>query len=37
MSVKELKAAIRRGGLGSKAVGIVEKKELQDLLREYQK
>lgn len=37
MSVKELKAAIRKGGLGSKAVGLTEKRELQDLLKEHQK
>ena len=33
MSIKELKAAIQRGGLGSKAVGLREKQELVDLLK----
>ena len=34
MSVKELKAAILAGGLGSKAVGLSEKHELVKLLKE---
>ncbi|GMH61229.1 hypothetical protein TrLO_g232 [Triparma laevis f. longispina] len=37
MSVKELKAAIRKGGLGSQAVGLVEKSELRNLLKENKK
>jgi lysophospholipase-2 len=35
MSVKELKAAIRKGGLGSKAVGFMEKSEFVKLLQDY--
>lgn len=35
MSVKELKAAIRNAGLGSKAVGLMEKSEFVKLLQEY--
>ena len=35
MSVKELKAAIRAGGLGNKAVGLCEKSEFVDLLKEH--
>jgi lysophospholipase-2 len=35
MSVKELKAAIRKAGLGSKAVGLMEKKEFIQLLEEH--
>lgn len=35
MSVKELKAAIRRAGLGSKAVGLMEKQEFVKLLKDY--
>jgi lysophospholipase-2 len=35
MSVKELKAAIRKAGLGSKAVGLMEKAEFVKLLEEH--
>ena len=35
MSVKELKAAIRKAGLGSKAVGLMEKGEFVKLLKEH--
>jgi len=35
MSVKELKAAIRNAGLGSRAVGLMEKSEFVKLVREY--
>jgi lysophospholipase-2 len=35
MSVKELKAAIRKAGLGSKAVGFMEKSEFVKLLQDY--
>lgn len=35
MSVKELKTAIRNAGLGSKAVGLMEKSEFVRLLKEY--
>ena len=36
MSVKELKAAIRAGGLGARAVGLTEKSELVELLKSEQ-
>ena len=36
MSVKELKAAIKAGGLGAQAVGLTEKRELIDLLKKEQ-
>ncbi|GBG25039.1 Acyl-protein thioesterase 1 [Hondaea fermentalgiana] len=36
MSVTELKAAIEQGGLGTKAVGLVEKEDLVKLLKESQ-
>ena len=35
MSVKELKAAIRKAGLGQKAVGLMEKQEFVKLLQDY--
>ena len=35
MSVKELKAAIRKSGLGSKAVGLMEKSEFVKLLQDH--
>ena len=35
MSVKELKAAIRKAGLGSKAVGLMEKSEFIKLLQDH--
>lgn len=35
MSVKELKAAIRKAGLGSKAVGLVEKSEFIKLVQDH--
>ena len=35
MSVKELKAAIRRAGLSSKAVGFMEKREFVQLLQDH--
>jgi lysophospholipase II len=35
MSVKELKAAIRRAGLGQQAVGLMEKREFVQLLQDY--
>ena len=35
MSVKELRAAIRRAGLGSQAVGLMEKSEFVKLLRDH--
>jgi len=35
MSVKELKAAIRKAGLGNKAVGLMEKSEFIKLLQDY--
>ncbi|KAL9182134.1 hypothetical protein ACHAXT_012786 [Thalassiosira profunda] len=35
MSVKELKAAIAKAGLGQQAVGCAEKRELVDLLRQH--
>lgn len=35
MSVKELRAAIRRAGLGSKAVGMMEKSEFVKLVRDH--
>jgi len=35
MSVKELKAAIRKAGLGSRAVGLMEKGEFVKLLKEH--
>ncbi len=35
MSVKELKAAIRKAGLGSKAVGLMEKSEFVKLVRDH--
>lgn len=35
MSVKELKAAIRKAGLGSKAVGFMEKSEFVKLLQDF--
>lgn len=35
MSVKELKAAIRKGGLGGKAVGLVEKSEFIKLVQDH--
>lgn len=35
MSVKELKAAIRKAGLGQKAVGFMEKSEFVKLLQDY--
>ena len=35
MSVKELKAAIRKAGLGSRAVGLMEKGEFVQLLKEH--
>eukprot|EP00586_Coscinodiscus_wailesii_P022324 CAMPEP_0172509348 /NCGR_PEP_ID=MMETSP1066-20121228/219618_1 /TAXON_ID=671091 /ORGANISM="Coscinodiscus wailesii, Strain CCMP2513" /LENGTH=286 /DNA_ID=CAMNT_0013287785 /DNA_START=296 /DNA_END=1156 /DNA_ORIENTATION=+ len=35
MSVKELKAAIRRAGLGSKAIGLMEKGEFVKLLKDF--
>ena len=35
MSVKELKAAIRKAGLGSKAVGLMEKQEFVKLLKDH--
>mmetsp|Transcript_21358 Transcript_21358/g.47696 ORF Transcript_21358/g.47696 Transcript_21358/m.47696 type:complete len:357 (-) Transcript_21358:603-1673(-) len=35
MSVKELKAAIRKAGLGSKAVGLMEKSEFVKLLKDH--
>lgn len=35
MSVKELKAAIAKAGLGSRAVGFSEKSEFIDLLKSY--
>jgi hypothetical protein len=37
MSVKELKAAIRKGGLGNQAVGLTEKRELVELLKNNKK
>ena len=37
MSVKELKAAIRKGGLGKEAVGMTEKRELVELLKNNKK
>jgi len=37
MSVKELKTAIRLGGLGNQAVGLAEKRELVELLKNNQK
>ena len=37
MSVKELKAAIRKAGLGSKAVGLMEKSEFIKLLEEHRR
>ena len=37
MSVKELKAAIMKGGLGKQAVGLVEKSELRKLLKDNKK
>ena len=37
MSVKELKAAIRKGGLGKEAVGLTEKRELVELLKNNKK
>lgn len=36
MSVKELKHAIKKAGLGSKAVGLMEKSEFVKLLKDYQ-
>jgi len=36
MSIKELKEAIRRAGLGNKAVGMMEKSEFVKLLQEHQ-
>jgi len=36
MSVKELKAAIRKGGLAKEAVGLTEKRELVELLKKQQ-
>jgi len=35
MSVKELRAAIRKAGLGSKAVGLMEKSEFVKLVRDH--
>jgi dienelactone hydrolase len=35
MSVKELKAAIKKAGLGSKAVGLMEKSEFAKLLQDH--
>lgn len=35
MSIKELKAAIRKAGLGHKAVGLMEKQEFVSLIKEY--
>jgi lysophospholipase-2 len=35
MSVKELKAAIRKAGLGQQAVGLMEKQEFVKLLQDY--
>ena len=35
MSVKELKGAIAKAGLGSRAVGLMEKSEFVDLLRSH--
>jgi hypothetical protein len=35
MSVKELKAAIRKAGLGNKAVGLMEKSEFVKLLQDH--
>jgi hypothetical protein len=35
MSVKELKAAIRKAGLNRKAVGLMEKHEFVKLLQEH--
>jgi len=35
MSVKELKEAIRNAGLGSKAVGLMEKSEFVKLLQDH--
>ena len=35
MSIKELKAAIRKAGLGSKAVGLMEKSEFIKLVQDY--
>ncbi len=35
MSVKELKAAIRKAGLGQQAVGLMEKQEFVKLLKDY--
>ena len=35
MSVKELKAAIRKAGLLSKAIGFMEKREYIDLLQDH--
>lgn len=37
MSVKQLKAAIRKGGLGNQAVGLTEKRELVELLKNNKK
>ena len=35
MSVKELKAAIRKAGIGSKAVGLMEKSEFVKLVKDH--
>jgi hypothetical protein len=35
MSVKELKAAVRKAGLGAKAVGFMEKSEFIKLLQDH--